>query len=342
MELAEIAVSPHTRGWTRARVSDVRRQTGFPAHAGMDLAHVARRAYRDGFPRTRGDGPLGHLPTHLKPQVSPHTRGWTRDDRGPVLLPAGFPRTRGDGPRTTSPSSRMEWVSPHTRGWTRVGVVGSDSEKGFPAHAGMDPPTAGVVDRQGRFPRTRGDGPSPAACSKPRTKVSPHTRGWTSPSGVKSQAPSGFPAHAGMDPRWTTRRISSPRFPRTRGDGPSSHVLGKMREWVSPHTRGWTVFGHEEPQPRRGFPAHAGMDPLPVPEVVPPVGFPRTRGDGPESRPSQRMAGAVSPHTRGWTPEGRRRHEARRGFPAHAGMDPAISSAACRAARFPRTRGDGP
>ena len=50
----------------------------------------------------------------------------------------------------------------------------------------------------------------------------------------------------------------------------------------------------------------------------------------------------VSPPTRGWTPNGSIWHVVRQGFPAHAGMDPVVRSAAETRPRFPRPRGDGP
>ena len=152
----------------------------------------------------------------------------------------------------------------------------------------------------------------------------------------------GFPAHAGMDPRPTSGRRTTRRFPRTRGDGPVTGIIGPAGGGVSPHTRGWTLTWSRRGMRSAGFPAHAGMDPGSSggPPTVP--RFPRTRGDGPLLDPNSREAMRVSPHTRGWTgglpflasdPEG---------FPAHAGMDPEEQAAKAAQARFPRTRGDGP
>ena len=152
------AVSPHTRGWTPLHVDVPRADAGFPAHAGMDPAYGANGRGRDGFPRTRGDGPqCFELNTGAR-KVSPHTRGWTQlvlsghprlagfpahagmDPRGLTwpCMRCGFPRTRGDGPRCHFAAVSSSRVSPHTRGWTPVSVRVQPQQLGFPAHAGMD------------------------------------------------------------------------------------------------------------------------------------------------------------------------------------------------------------
>ena len=52
--------------------------------------------------------------------------------------------------------------------------------------------------------------------------VSPPTRGWTADEDVAVIERIGFPAHAGMDPDSTVLTPDRGRFPRPRGDGPSS------------------------------------------------------------------------------------------------------------------------
>ena len=152
----------------------------------------------------------------------------------------------------------------------------------------------------------------------------------------------GFPAHAGMDPVYPSRRRSSPGLPRTRGDGPATFPMVGGAHTASPHTRGWTAPRQRLPGRSCGFPAHAGMDPRR--SCAWPAGcrLPRTRGDGPQ--PSQLCTRAMraSPHTRGWTPADALLVLPRRGFPAHAGMDPAGPSRRTFGSRLPRTRGDGP
>ena len=99
-----------------------------------------------------------------------------------------------------------------------------------------------------------------------------------------------------------------------------------MTDWmrpamVSPPTRGWTLvhaFRHVHVD---GFPAHAGMDPLPGRHRLRDQWFPRPRGDGPFLFTDIDLLKTVSPPTRGWTLNAAADAMARAGFPAHAGMD---------------------
>ena len=157
-------VSPPTRGWTRVHPTARRRVNGFPAHAGMDPRRPHRNDAPRGFPRPRGDGPRRIAAGDLYEKVSPPTRGWTASVRyDPRVGARRFPRPRGDGPSATPSTASIGWF------------------RGFPAHAGMDPPTF-------------------SARRPPAQSVSPPTRGWTPSSGTFAEVgPSGFPAHAGMD-----------------------------------------------------------------------------------------------------------------------------------------------
>ena len=152
----------------------------------------------------------------------------------------------------------------------------------------------------------------------------------------------GFPAHAGMDPTQKTTATNVHGFPRTRGDGPVASPQVMVRSSVSPHTRGWTRRDGGRGPERRGFPAHAGMDPGIGGSPTGGTGFPRTRGDGPSRHSAGAPACEVSPHTRGWTLPVDRWRVVEYGFPAHAGMDPDMPAPPSANARFPRTRGDGP
>ena len=121
-----------------------------------------------------------------------------------------LPRTRGDGPAELARPSAADSASPHTRGWTRSRSPGDLRNQGFPAHAGMDPARRTTRTEPVGLPRTRGDGPRPAASWKragwasPHTRgwtpASPHTRGWTAEIAPGTGRRPGFPAHAGMDP----------------------------------------------------------------------------------------------------------------------------------------------
>ena len=165
-----------------------------------------------------------------------------------------------------------------------------------------------------------------------------------------------------MDRQRSDRLGHRPRLPRTRGDGPSRRIGISWAEAASPHTRGWTLRIALRRGGHVGFPAHAGMDPVPRARRCWPWRLPRTRGDGPPPGPRGRTRARLprtrgdgpvcalgtavmrkaSPHTRGWTLHRAVDDDGDPGFPAHAGMD------RCRSARprtgtwLPRTRGDGP
>ena len=152
-------VSPPTRGWTSSTPSRRVSESGFPAHAGMDLIWVKNRPVMVRFPRPRGDGPLEPQSDRDRAVVSPPTRGWTSAvvflQLGAAGFPAhagmdprirlygaflqGFPRPRGDGPSVSGPYQASSMVSPPTRGWTLGRTRLLSHHEGFPAHAGMDP-----------------------------------------------------------------------------------------------------------------------------------------------------------------------------------------------------------
>ena len=235
-----VAVSPPTRGWTAGSACPPRLRAGFPAHAGMDPWAITQTRKTGRFPRPRGDGPARRGRPACWTTVSPPTRGWTHHLR-PLL---------GHGR-----------VSPPTRGWTPVMKVRRGPQVGFPAHAGMDPSRPVSSKALRGFPRPRGDGPGSRQRTHSQPPVSPPTRGWTSSRTASPLDWRGFPAHAGMDRTPCCRACSGCRFPRPRGDGPASGVCRAYIPKVSPPTRGWTYQPGHRLRDRRGFPAHAGMDP---------------------------------------------------------------------------------
>ncbi len=233
-------------------------------------------------------------------------------------------------------------VSPPTRGWTLDHETDAEVAAGFPAHAGMDPAGSCRTRRRSWFPRPRGDGPVDDERSEREGRVSPPTRGWTPTGHAGVQTGAGFPAHAGMDPRVHNAFGGGFGFPRPRGDGPDVEYMASCRLGVSPPTRGWTLDCVCRLRGNAGFPAHAGMDPLPVLRTEPPRWFPRPRGDGPRTSSTSVRRWTVSPPTRGWTPDEPSAVLTDAGFPAHAGMDPAAYADWRSDERFPRPRGDGP
>ena len=216
-------------------------------------------------------------------------------------LTAWFPRPRGDGPSICGRGSGTSAVSPPTRGWTPIHRVRRQPDRGFPAHAGMDPSPTCRRGAPSRFPRPRGDGPRYHHAAASERRVSPPTRGWTLTPACSAEGSPGFPAHAGMDRSPPMSCVVRPWFPRPRGDGPgqAAFAIGELE--VSPPTRGWTVARMAADHRRAGFPAHAGMDHHSVCPCRPTARFPRPRGDGPCSCMPSRNGVAVSPPTRGWT-----------------------------------------
>ena len=295
---ASVVVSPPTRGWTAIALTLRPGWVGFPAHAGMDPSRTPAAVWYRRFPRPRGDGPVAGAAIRPAAQVSPPTRGWTRQDIGGRRHLRGFPahagmdrepekgtahvvrfpRPRGDGPQTAkrydarravSPPTRG-WldhltVSPPTRGWTPESRPAPVNAIGFPAHAGMDRAGATAALRSTRFPRPRGDGPISNEDVNQYGAVSPPTRGWTRRHGKQRSYTDGFPAHAGMDLVWNCTASVLKRFPRPRGDGP----LVRLR-----------IFNTDAVSRPRGDGPHER--PTPATEVR----VPRPRGDGPAEKTS--------------------------------------------------------
>ena len=254
-----------------------------------------------------------------------------------------FPRPRGDGPCDWPARCESRPVSPPTRGWTHLRQHHGQAQRGFPAHAGMDPSGDTYTFPVGGFPRPRGDGPAGARRLFAHGGVSPPTRGWTCSGQDNAVREGGFPAHAGMDPQETYTEAAFVGFPRPRGDGPPRRTMGHGPWSVSPPTRGWTSRDGSSSCRVPGFPAHAGMDRRAVPGDRCDAGFPRPRGDGPHATCAVPGAGGGgSPPTRGWTQRISHAGADAKGFPAHAGMDLSRRQDRSAGSWFPRPRGDGP
>ena len=91
----QVLAPPHTRGWTQDGIGLCGRDTGSPAHAGMDPLDALGAYAPTGLPRTRGDGPVNRLGMVDSIPAPPHTRGWTRQRRRDDLLPPGSPAHAG-------------------------------------------------------------------------------------------------------------------------------------------------------------------------------------------------------------------------------------------------------
>ena len=113
--MAFVGASPRSRGWTLTRRLLRYSTLGFPALAGMDLAHVVEPDVVGGLPRARGDGPYPGRAWPGWPGASPRSRGWTRLHAHSDGDGDGFPALAGMDPRPTrqhGPSRRL----PRARG----------------------------------------------------------------------------------------------------------------------------------------------------------------------------------------------------------------------------------
>ena len=195
-------VSPRPRGSTLLEDHSRSPGRGFPAPAGIDpdTGHVALLLPAR-FPRPRGDRP-----------VDLGARWW---------LPRWFPRARGDRPDVSGPAAIRTSVSPRPRGSTLVRRCRPRSGRGFPAPAGIDPPSFVTIGGSSWFPRARGDRPAPCSKFWFAVPVSPRPRGSTLICSSCCFSASGFPAPAGIDPSIEVPALKVRGFPRARGDRPS-------------------------------------------------------------------------------------------------------------------------
>ncbi len=152
---------PHGRGWTglcryrsscpaaspaRAgmdlRIGEVRvtreRAGASPARAGMDPPRRGRAGWRDGFPRTGGDGPAVADATTIDWQLPPHGRGWTRGRDPPARPLPASPARAGMDRQTYLVRMWFIRLPPHGRGWTSAPPSPRPPSRASPARAGMD------------------------------------------------------------------------------------------------------------------------------------------------------------------------------------------------------------
>ena len=149
--------SPHTRGCSSDALRPQMLIIVFPAYAGMFRLSSRGTVMVVSFPRIRGDvpNPIG-LDRHM-PTFSPHTRGcsWfvSTAANDPEVFPAyagmfllgdigaligeGFPRIRGDVPSCVGAELPNSGFSPHTRGCSLRPRQEANSDRVFPAYAGM-------------------------------------------------------------------------------------------------------------------------------------------------------------------------------------------------------------
>jgi len=176
----------------------------------------------------------------------------------------------------------------------------------------------------------------------PQIEVPPPARGWSHRLVRPGRLQRGSPACAGM-----VRLAGRPggpalRFPRLRGDGPSTRPLMSLIIWVPPPARGWSRAIRIGRHLDTGSPACAGMVRSRRSGRHSASRFPRLRGDGPSLGIPTAKAQAVPPPARGWSRLSGSTSRTPCGSPACAGMVPPEVYAVMLEVWFPRLRGDGP
>ena len=193
-----------------------------------------------------------------------------------------------------------------------------------------------------RFPRARGDVPTPTPARVNPKPFSPRTRGCSAGYCCCGYCCPVFPAHAGMFRTKPTGGYGQHSFPRARGDVPSKKVYLTVEQVFSPRTRGCSLCLRSYGAPAAVFPAHAGMFPLFHTVKSLTNRFPRARGDVPTRITSGLVRRMFSPRTRGCSHHAKPCPLLRLVFPAHAGMFRSMKFSISSRYCFPRARGDVP
>ena len=278
----------------------------------------------------------------LRKRVFPAHAGMFRRSRRSAGWVFCFPRSRGDVPVRPPQRTRYSRFSPLTRGCSFIGGIVLTAPLVFPAHAGMFLNIVIQVAAEVRFPRSRGDVPRAASMAYSRSVFSPLTRGCSPGRVTRPRNQAVFPAHAGMFPGLRFGEAAALRFPRSRGDVPSTVSFWCVGSVFSPLTRGCSPPPLITPTLTGVFPAHAGMFPSRASGASDFPSFPRSRGDVPCSRASSGVRIPFSPLTRGCSAVRPLLCPCTAVFPAHAGMFPMIKQPFLTTICFPRSRGDVP
>ena len=156
-----------------------------------------------------------------------------------------------------------------------------------------------LVARSLCFPRVRGDVPVWVVPNFITAMFSPRARGCSGPAASLAEELLVFPACAGMFLLRSPLRRKLRGFPRVRGDVPLADYQRLRLKKFSPRARGCSLPCRDSSRSRQVFPACAGMF-LAEWGAAPTLGgFPRVRGDVPESGYHAVVYSAFSPRARG-------------------------------------------
>ena len=195
------------------------------------------------------------------PVGSPAHAGIDPRRKEPGMAGSRLPRSRGDRPAGVTLALPVVLAPPLTRGSTRHNLPHPLPPIGSPAHAGIDPICTSRWPTARWLPRSRGDRPLPTSQGGADVVAPPLTRGSTRRRYRRRHAPSGSPAHAGIDPYRPRSGTHRRRLPRSRGDRPLFAYRETLMRTAPPLTRGSTRSTDQSEDRLGGSPAHAGIDP---------------------------------------------------------------------------------
>ena len=172
--------------------------------------------------------------------------------------------------------------------------------------------------------------------------ASPPTRRSTLTAFTVDGAAVGFSAHAEIDPPCPALSKGLARLLRPRGDRPQLCMFRDALGLASPPTRRSTPLPTGSQTRSRGFSAHAEIDPTPLDQEAMRSRLLRPRGDRPVSHDGMVTGFGASPPTRRSTRRRRQAIRRRRGFSAHAEIDPCLKKRIVSPSWLLRPRGDRP
>ena len=110
----------------------------------------------------------------------------------------------------------------------------------------------------------------------------------------------------------------------------------------SPHAWGWTLPVIRYDVPEKVFPTRVGVDLVAFLGKRRAIGFPHTRGGGPDRHVQNARSYQFSPHAWGWTLLAACQQSSHNVFPTRVGVDRGAGIMPPAKFGFPHTRGGGP
>ena len=170
----------------------------------------------------------------------------------------------------------------------------------------------------------------------------PRERGSAPDARLRRARVPGSPARAGIGPRMTSSRTSTPWLPRASGDRPVSRCGRSGRRAAPPRERGSALARVVDRHGEAGSPARAGIGPAQIRPARALSWLPRASGDRPGVARVSDSVIVAPPRERGSAHRGPEEPERGAGSPARAGIGPRPCSRAICSPWLPRASGDRP